>query len=176
MDSSRTTGVIGTRGREETGMKLLRTSVSSCLEAVFAEYIFVETELATARQAIDQSLCILRRDENIRGLILAAEPGRRTQNRVGLDPDVTDDLGSFTAKQKMLLLPKTGQRNIQPPSFITGVRHDRGPYRVALVQQVGVQVLIDQLDCFYLVHEGFIKCVDAQGIYRREDKANHGAP
>lgn len=127
-------------------------------ETVFAEYIFIETELAATWQRVDQPLCILCRDKDIRCLILAAEPGRRTQNGIGLDSDVTDDLGSFTAKQKMLLLPKTGQRNIQPPSFITGVRHDRGPYRVALVQQVGVQVLIDQLDCFYLVHGDFIEC------------------
>lgn len=124
----------------------------ACLETVFTEYIFVETELATARQRIDHPLCILCRDKDICGLILAAEPGRRTQDGISLDPDVTDDLGSFTTKQKMLFLAKAGQRNIQPPAFIASVRHNRGKNRVALGKQVGVQILINQLDCVYLVH------------------------
>ena len=123
-------------------------------EAVFTEYIFVETKLAAARQTIDQPLCILRRDKHIRRLILAAESGRRAQNGISLDSDVADDLRSFTAKQKMLLLSKAGQWNIQPPAFIASVRYNRGKNRVALGKQVGVQVLINQFDCFYLVHEG----------------------
>lgn len=161
MESGRTTGVIDTCGREELGMKLLGTSGRSCLETVFTEYIFVETELAAARQRIHQPLYILCRDKDIRRLILATKSRRRTQDGICLDPDVTNDLGFATAKQKMLFLPKSGQGNIQPPAFIAGVRHNRGKNRVALVKQGGVQVLVDQLDCVYLVHTILSKCIDS---------------
>ncbi len=77
-------------------------------KAVFTEYIFVETEFAAARQRIDQALCILCGDKDIRHLILAAKSGGRTQNGIGLDSDVTDDFGLSTTEQKMLFLPKAG--------------------------------------------------------------------
>lgn len=146
------------------------------LETVFTEYIFVETEFAATRQRIDQPFDILCRDKDIRRLILAAKPGRRTQNGIGLDPDVAEAFRFLATNQKMLLLPESGQRYLQPPSLIAGIRHHCRPLGITLVEQVGVQLFVDPFDCFYLVHGYFIETRWMHCTQRHQDKANTGYP
>ncbi len=114
--------------------------------------MFAEVVLGAAGHDVGQLSGTGCGNENIGDLILATEFHSGAENFAGLDFQMAKNLGLFAAEQDMNFFFELQQWDMNPPTFIAGMRDDGCPMGIALMEQRTAKRPVNAFDGFTFDH------------------------